>query len=236
MTLKIDSGYAPVDEYYDNVSLLLYGNGTNNSTTIIDSSPNGKTRTVFDNARISTLISKFGGSSLFFDGTNDYISFPYSPTNDLGTGDFTIEAFIYVAGGSSDRGFIGLGNVSATSGVSMRINGNDLRFFVDGYDNQTTTSNVIIGSTWYHVALVRSGTTNRIYVDGISGGSNTRTPNFGSGTTLVIGRTYSDFNGEYWNGYIDEVRITKGVARYTSNFTPPTEQFPDLSPTGRLAL
>ena len=97
MVLKKES--ATADPYYDNVSLLLHGDGTNGSTTIVDNSPSPKTMTALGNAQISTTESLFGGSSLYFDGSgNDAIQ--TLPGNDFvyGTGPFTLEAWIYYQG------------------------------------------------------------------------------------------------------------------------------------------
>jgi hypothetical protein len=83
----------PLDPNFANVSLLLYGNGINGSTSIIDSSPSPKTVTAFGNAQISTAQSKFGGSSIAFDGTGDYLTVPDNDNFALGNGNFTIECW-----------------------------------------------------------------------------------------------------------------------------------------------
>jgi hypothetical protein len=109
------------------------------------------------------------------------------------------------------------------------------------YIDVTLSGNFVI-NTWHHVAMTRSGTTGYVFVDGVSKGTITslNTP-AASLRELKIGNwdftTGSTVNG-WFDGYIDDLRITKGVARYKgpSNFVPPTESFPDLSPTGRLAL
>ena len=85
------SGGGATDPYFSNVSLLLHGDGTNGSTTIIDSSPLPKTVTAFGNAQISTAQSKFGGSSIAFDGTGDSLTIPAITF----AGDFTLEAWLY---------------------------------------------------------------------------------------------------------------------------------------------
>jgi hypothetical protein len=90
-----NSGSVPGDLYYNSCSLLLHFSGSNGSTTIIDNSPNNFPITSSNGAAISTAQSKFGGSSIFFDGTNDYIITPSSTAFEFGSGDFTIEGWIY---------------------------------------------------------------------------------------------------------------------------------------------
>ena len=87
--------FVATDPNFADVSLLLHGNGTNGSTTITDSSPSPKTVTAVGNAQISTAQSKFGGSSIAFDGTGDYLSVPNDGTLQMGSVDFTIEFWIY---------------------------------------------------------------------------------------------------------------------------------------------
>ena len=98
LVLKKDS--VAVDPNTDpniaSVSLLLSGNGINGSTSIIDSSPSPKTVTAFGNAQISTAQSKFGGASIAFDGVSDYLTVASSAGLTFGTGDFTIELWLYV--------------------------------------------------------------------------------------------------------------------------------------------
>jgi len=93
VTLKKESVAA--DPYYNNVSLLLHGDGANGSTTIVDSSTSPKTVTAVGNAQISTAQSKFGGASLAFDGAGDYLTIPDDSSFDFGFNDFTIEGWIY---------------------------------------------------------------------------------------------------------------------------------------------
>ena len=93
--LASQAAAAPTDEYFGDVSLLLYGDGTNGSTAIVDSSSNNHTVTAYDNAQISTAQSKFGGASMYFDGSGDYLASSVSDTLSLGTSDFTIECWAW---------------------------------------------------------------------------------------------------------------------------------------------
>jgi hypothetical protein len=245
MTLVWSPGYAPVDEHYDNVSLLLYGNGTNGSTTITDNSPSPKTVTAVGNAQISTAQSKFGGASIAFDGAGspmDRLSIP-TGTVDLqfGAQDFTIECWIYRLDTNTATIVVGQADLATAAGsawifyVSSSLNS---EVYIGSSAFSVTSPNPSI-NIWAHIAFTRSGGTLRSFLNGTIVGTNTNlganSLNTGSATfPNTIGSVAANTNG--LNGYIDDLRITKGVARYTSNFTPPTESFSDLSPTGRLAL
>jgi hypothetical protein len=225
------------DQYYPSCSLLMHLNGTNGSTTFIDNSPVTKSFTVNGNSQISTAQSKFGGASAYFDGTGDYLSTNSSNDFAFGTGDFTVECWIYSSDVSSatQRGFlqtsdtVGGLKTSYTSGILLYHGGNSsgggltggLVASVAGTNIGSNTA-VITTNTWYHIALVRNSGTSTLYVNGTSVGSGTTTGNC-SGTYLAIGGYYD--TSYLYQGYIDELRITKGVARYTTNFTPQTSEF-----------
>jgi phage-related protein len=207
----------PLDPSFSSVSLLLHMDGSNGSTTFTDSSSNTLTVTANGNAQISATQSKFGGASGSFDGTGDYLSLTMS--GGLGSGDFTIEFWYYK---TADSGFL---FNSRTSGTGA--DGVDIR-----HDLQLTTAGVFIfggvtvsTNAWHHVAFVRSGSTITRYIDGSADGTATNTTNY-NGSALRIGGSEHGNIG-YLNGYMDDFRITVGVARYTANFTPPTAAFPN---------
>ena len=227
------------DQYYPSCSLLMHFNGSNGSTTFIDNSPVTKSFTVNGNSQISTAQSKFGESSAYFDGTGDYLSTNSSNDFAFGTGDFTVEFWIYSSDVSSatQRGFLQTSDTSGglktsyTSGIIINQGANNVGSSLNGGisvniagTNIGSSTSVITTNTWYHIALVRNSGTSTLYVNGTSVGSGTTTGNC-SGTYLSIGGYY---NTSYlYQGYLDELRITKGVARYTNNFTPQTSEFPN---------
>jgi hypothetical protein len=232
-----NSGSIVGDEYYNSCSLLMHFSGSNGSTTtFIDNSPNNLTTTSNNGASISTVQSKFGGSSLLLDGTNDYLSIASNSVFDL-TGDYTIEFWAYSStignGGLLHRGFYNNTNWSGLS-FSIRGIGGSIRFYFyattnanEQYIDATTPSN----NAWHHFAMVKSGTTGRVFIDGtLSGTINGLNTPAASSQTLRIG-VWDYFSvspgAEYFNGYIDEIRITKGYARYTGSFTVPASAFPD---------
>jgi SPP1 family predicted phage head-tail adaptor len=232
-----------VDPNFANVSLLLHGNGTNGSTVFTDNSQNNYTATRFGNTVISTAQSKFGGASILFDGNADYLNYPDVTNFDL-PNDFTIETFVYFTAYSASYSN-NFGAAIVSNYLSAGINsGWQLR--VNGTSNSYTTINVYTGltdlnfaagnialNTWHHIAVTRSGTSIRAYVNGNQVGSTvSNSDNFTHNKTvsrpLFIGGL-NDTSFKFWmNGYIDEMRITKGVARYTgTTLSVPTNQFPD---------
>jgi hypothetical protein len=207
-----------------NTSLLT--NFTN--AGIIDNTMLNNLETV-GNAQISTAQTKFGGGSMYFDGTGDWLVVSPNVTNNLGTGNFTIEAWVYLASGSTYQFLIGAtANGGMQVGLNVPISGTPT--IAVGTANGSWFLNFgasisISSNTWTHIAVTRSGTTNRAFINGVQLGSNITDSTSWSFTnnTLQIGATTSVVS---LNGYIDDLRITKGIARYTSNFTPATSAFP----------
>jgi hypothetical protein len=231
----------PVDPQYGSVSLLLHGNGTNGSTTITDNSPSPKTVTAVGNAQISTAQSKFGGASIAFDGNGDVLTTPSSTAFDLGN-TYTIEFWMRANSFASNAGLVHRGFFQNSGGLpwdglafSIRSLSSEMRFYfyavtlaTEQVINVPLSGNFIV-NTWHHVAMTRSGTTGYVLVDGVLKNTisalNTPAP---STKELKVGAWDYSSGTEYFNGYIDDLRITKGVARYTANFTPPAAPFPDI--------
>ena len=244
MSLVWSPDYAPVDGDFADVSLLLKGEGTNGSTTILDSSSNNNSVSVFDNAQISTAVNTpfgTGDGVLAFDGTGDYLSIPPSSAFDYTSSDFTWECWVYFNTFSGIQAIISDPFYSGgpVNGFALVANINVAGVF--GYSN-TASPFVTVGfqtilsvNSWYHFAFTRNGNDYRFFLNGVQEGS--AIPN-GTAVTynndnLDIG-TWGGFVGSRdLDGYISNLRITKGVARYTSNFTPPTAPFPIYSPTTR---
>jgi hypothetical protein len=221
----------PVDLQFTSVSLLLHGNGTNGSTTITDSSSNALTLTRGGSALpvISTAQSKFGGASIFLNGSGaiSYLDIPASSLFSFPS-DFTFECWIYVL----TQGPIFGSTVIETAGNFT--NGLVLR----GDGTQTNWAWTVGGSgisggaltlnAWNHLAVSRSGSTIRVFRDGVQEGTATNsTPISPTGGASRIGEGMLVTN-RFVQIYIDNILISKGVALYTANFTPPTAPFPDI--------
>lgn len=222
-TGAINDDDAATDPDFANVSLLLKFNGTNGSTTFTDLSSYGHTVTAVGNAQVSTAQSVFDGASLLCDGTGDYLSIADHAAFDFGTGDFTIEMrvrFINVEQctliGASGSG--GLFFANAIAGLSPSPNGISNGRSAVAFDN--LTGSLPTTGIWYALAMTRSGTDLRFFLDGAQIGSTfTNSTSYDLSTGgMVIGSLH--------NGYIDELRVTKAVARYTANYTVDASGFP----------
>jgi hypothetical protein len=219
------------DPYFGSVDLLLHANGTNGSTTFIDSSNSPKSITANGNAVISTTHAKFGTSSMYFDGNGDYLTTDVNSLPVL-TGDFTIECWAYRTQAiyGYDALFTTKANVSwAQDGINTSLVFSAGGFHGLGLGWTTYSTGVSIPTgTWTHAAVTRSGSTVRFFIGGSLVHSHTYSGNVGD-TTYKRGIGVFDSEGGgprlHWYGYIDDFRITRGVARYTSAFTPPTSEF-----------
>jgi hypothetical protein len=212
-------------------SLSLLLNFTNGG--IIDNTAKNVLETV-GNAQISTSVKKFGTGSLAFDGSGDYLT-SYSSTNfEVGSGDFTLEAWLYP---TSYNGFFGKNTTDDHKYFKVDVQSDGtITFYVTNTGsswqiNSSSSAGVWELNTWWHFAIVRSGTSFKVYKNGTQiisatmSGSVYTTTNapFILGATSLPGFAYI----QVYSGYIDDLRITKGVARYTTTFTPPTAAFAD---------
>lgn len=224
---------AGVDSY---TKLLLHFDGENNSTTFRDASPYHKTATRYGDAKIVTDQSKFGGASGRFDGSGDYLSFPDSDDWYFGTGDFTLDAWVRwnVLPGGSQGSMVFAQNVSDPNYWTFGVwnnGGTDYRLRFVLFENNVPTllaSNwawtTMATGQWYHIAQVRQGDYFRLFLNGTKVQETTKTngiPNFSA--VLWVARMAQ--GGHYFNGWIDEARISKGIARWWDDFTPPTDAY-----------
>jgi hypothetical protein len=201
-----------------NTSLLL--NFTN--AGIIDSTGSNVFETLGD-AQISTSVKKFGTGSLYFDGTGDSLLSPSSINNSLGNGSFTVEFWVNPTNTSS--GFRSLVaddryGASLAGGWDVYQNGSSIQVWqtvTTSSSSLISRSSVLVAGQWTHIAWVRNGSTNYLFIDGVFTGSTVTSSTNYIGTRIYVGIQPSGFP---FVGYIDDLRITKGIARYTTNFTP----------------
>ena len=230
----------PTDPYTAAVLLLLKGDGINNSTNIIDSSTNNVAIARAGNVKISTTKSKFGDSSLYFDGINDYLFSQTNPVYNFGTSDFTIETWVNLSADNlryQTLASLAYNNDGSGYVKALQIRYGDAGF---GYKLQVTLQSfnaylvwscAITQTThknkWSHIAFTRSSGVCRLFVDGvvqnINNGANPSTYPHTSFTdnTNIIGNSGFYFGYGFVAGYFDDIRVTKGIARYTTNFIPP---------------
>ena len=223
------------DPYWSNVTLLLKGDGSNGSTTFTDSSINNTTVTPIGGSRTETGVKKFGAGCIDLSTNNSYLVLDPAVMN-FGTGDFTMEAWIYKTSATSWFNIFGAGGTTnsntvssgSTSNIAIGFagdgSGNTYETWLGGNQNVTTVS--LPTSQWVHVALTRSSGTARTFVNGTQVASYANTSNITTPVNAFIGTWPHATTGYTLQGYIDEIRFTKGVARYTATFTPPTTAFP----------
>lgn len=205
-----------------------------NNAAIIDSTSKNTLQTIADST-VSIGQSKFGGSSMFFDGTGDYLILPYgNQILEFGSGSYTVEFWLYAQATTGSSTVIGKGNPTSLSAEmwSIEFQSNQLQHYVCAYSSASpicAATGITWVNTWHHVAVVRNGNTWTMYVDGIAQattttGSYTITQTAASNPSYVGTGAYS--TGRTFTGYIDDLRVTKGIARYTANFSVPTSPFP----------
>jgi hypothetical protein len=222
------------DPHYENVSLLLPMNGVNNGILFPDWSPSPKTITRFGDTKTVTAQSKYYGSSGYFDGGGDYLTVPNSADFNFASGDFTVEFWFYGAartnrvlskkGGASSSGWL----VTCSPGGVASWN----QWTTAGVYNSAGSSTVA-ANAWNHIAVVRSGDTVTVFLNGVGGTplSTVNRPPSANSHPLNIGRDSLATTTDQTLGYCQDLRITNGVARYTADFTPPTRMLATISGT-----
>ena len=209
----------PPDPYIDDVLFLLHFDGANGSTSFIDEKGHAFTR--YGNPTISTAQSKFGGSSgSFFYGNQIYSASSYS----MGSTPLTIEAWIWLnTYKTGPQQFIYKFQTGFQATLEISSTGR-LYNYMSGSAFQTSFSVPI--QTWTHIAWTKdSSNVNRLFIGGVQGAQKTLACSPSS--RQYIGGAYLSGQDRFFRGYIDDLRVTKNVARYTADFTPPTHAFPN---------
>ena len=214
-----------------NTSLLL--SGTN--AGILDNAIKNNLETV-GSAQVSTGVVKYGTGSMSFNGTTDYLYVPFTPQYIFGTSNWTVEFWVNATSIANGPTFLELNSENTGGFGSIRIavsSGGAIYLLCSTggawINTSTTAAGAMTTGSWYHIAAVRNGSTFTLYVNGTSGLT------YSSASALSNAGTYSFIGCDYssntpqslFSGYIDDLRITEGVARYTANFTPPTQAFPN---------
>jgi prepilin-type N-terminal cleavage/methylation domain-containing protein len=211
-----------IDSY---TKLLMHMDGINGSTTFTDTT--GKTVTRNGTPVVSTSQSKFGGASASFNGSTDYLTLADSEDWNFGSGDFTIDLWFKRNSNGTRQFLVGQCDNNGTSGTaSFHLyfqTDNTVYTFLNGGSECISPAAITDTTNWHHVAFIRDGNTLKLFIDGnLSDSVNaTGVVAYNSPYLLAIGQP-GEYGVSRFNGYIDELRISKGVARWTSNFTPPT--------------
>lgn len=225
------------DPHWANVVLLCGFEGPDASTSFVDESSFARTLTAVGDAQIDTAQYAIGESSLLCDGSGDYLSTPDSSDLEFGSDPFTVECFVRFDSVSSVQGIVSkLSNSTGGPIWAMRYNSGSNAF---GFTYGSTASGgtfTDVGVTmtptigrWYFLAADFDGSRLRFYLDGVKSNHTdafTGMPNSNGG--MRIGSYVLSLSNRNLDGWVDEVRITKGVARYATDgsFTVPSEAFP----------
>lgn len=201
----------------------------------IDQSPNNFTITRNGDTTQSTFGPYGGNWSNYFDGTGDYLAIPVTSIFDYGTGNFTIELWFYaqVVSSSEIAIYRQHNSVGPFKAVDIRISSSKIvGVVVANATNIITGTTTLSTNTWYHVAFVRSGNVFTLYLNGASEGTATDSGALDLPTTVRVAA--NQVNALFFTGYISNVRVVKGTAVYTSNFTPPTAPLSSIPNTSLL--
>jgi hypothetical protein len=187
--------------------------------------------TIVSTTQVSTSLVKYGSGSIAFNGTSTSLTFPdttkYNLFN-LGTGDFTIEFWFYVL--NTTNNFVYTRTVSGTNALAVTVGANstDRLAFVattSGAGTPILSAGVPLAGVWQHAAAVRQNGYVTVYLNGVGGTPTLNTTNLDLTYVPTIG-AYTHSFASAFNGYLDDFRITKGIARYTANFIPPQVALP----------
>lgn len=219
------------DPHWNNVVSLLHFD-----EVPLSADAKGKLWTITNssNVELSTEIQKFGNAVRFGRSSYGYLRANASSEHDLGAEDFTIEFWMYKPtpvnqnGGLVDFRSIGTAAKSAPTLFLDGSSGGRVTYFEKNL--RLIATNPIPANTWIHIALCRLGNVITMYENGLAVGTTIKNDSFSTNMPITIGRVGDDLtsNDYYFRGYLDEVRIAKGVARYTENFTPLDEPFPNF--------
>jgi len=221
----IVDNYIIGQELDTNIKALIHFDGNDGANTY--TAETGQTLTFAGNAQLDTADKKFGASSLLLDGTGDYVTLPASADWNF-DGDFTIDCWIklnalnctFIKSVTNDTW-----SSASTGDWILSVDGNGyLSLSVKNVNGGASKTNAPIATgSWYHVAVVRSGSTTDVYINGVKGNQSLpSSATFGNTKALNIGLAQGEVTNSV-NGWIEEVRISKGIARWTSNFTPPSK-------------
>ena len=214
------------------------------ASTFIDSSPNNFTITVNGNSVVRAF-SPFSpyfsmgpnvtGGSGSFDGTGDYLTVPGNSVFSIGTGNFTVEAWLYQTATNTYPGVLEIGVHTVNGILFIASNGSTITAYGPGGFMGTATAPPL--NTWNHIAWVRSGGTFKIYVNGIGNAGVASSSNISDFSVITFGGESTRANAAYtYSGRISSLRVVPNAAVYTANFTPPTAPLTTTVPSGTVQL
>lgn len=209
---------------FSSISLLLHLNGINNSTNVVDSSLISKNLKIVGSGKLSSVQSKFGNASYYYGDSTTAAIYTDGSYEDLKfrNGDFTIEGWFYLTSNSNTNYLYDTRSPFSASGGSYAYVKNTGILNVEDQDTILMPNN-----RWVHIAFSRQNNILRIFFDGVLVYTKSSTVVYDSGYFQLGGAAYFPLGASPFRGYIDEFRVTKGIARYISNFNAPTLPFAD---------
>lgn len=222
-----------VDTY---TKLMLHMNGADASTTFTDSSSSPHTVTASGAAQVDTAQSKFdGASALFVSATTDYLSSAGSTDWAWGTGDFTIDFWLRLSSTVGTQVLFD-NRPAATDGAYSTIYVDTGVIYYYANTANRITGATLSTNTWYHVEVARSGTSTKLFINGTQSGSTYTDSTTYTQNRLYIGADSKGGGTNGLNGWIDELRVSKGIARHTTTFTVNSSAYDNytLAPDGVL--
>lgn len=216
------------DPHWSNVVSLLHFEGADGSTAFTDQK--GRVWTPTGNAQIDTAQFKYGASSVVFDGAGDTITTPSTADIQLASSDFTIEGWVRT-GSTSGNSVVIAKHTGSTGEWIIYRSGTTLQFYASSNNAASwdIAGGIAIGTigagAWHHVAVTRAGSDFRTFLNGVPGATATSALQIAANSSAL--RIGGNVATDFFEGWIDDFRLTKGVARYTGAFSPPGAQFPD---------
>jgi hypothetical protein len=214
-----------VDTHWGSVVWQITGGGTPGSANILDVSSRRQPTSVNGTTQLSAAQSVYGGTSVLFNNsTNNFIAAPAENSADfaMGTGDFTVEGWVYQISSSLYSTFFEMGGHLTSAGIICILGANGMQIYSGTFYG---SSSAVTLNAWTHYAWSRSAGTMRQFINGNQVSSYTFSNNLTNVTLAPVwgqSRAFPSSNTYIFNGYMSDMRITKGVGRYTSAFTPPT--------------
>lgn len=206
------------------LTALLHFNGNDASITMLDQM--GNYWAANGDAQLDTAQSKFGSASLLLDGTGDYVQGTDSAAFDFGTGDYTIDFWIRLNATGIQQALYTAGASTNVCPIIYISSSDKIVFALNSADRITGGTSVTTGQ-WYHIALARSGTDTKLFLDGTQEGSTYSgdSANYDNQANCPLLGRLKFPSTSYFNGWMDELRVIKGTALFTANFTAPTAEY-----------
>lgn len=218
VTYKKADGYGLIT-LNDGSYIYLSGKGEGQFTTTVEG---GKTAVPNADAQVDNSIKQFGTGSLLLDGTGDYVNYASEADFGFGTANFCVETWVYANALSGTQTLLDFRGSAADTAPTLRLNGGTVEYAVGG-TTQISGGSLTTGN-WVHIAVARFNGSTKLFVAGNQVGSTyTDTNNYGAEKGLKLGAQYD--NSTNYNGHLDEIRVSKGTARFTGNFTPPSAEY-----------